>query len=302
MSVQKPFLKWIGGKTQIINDIITLFPKEMNNYHEVFLGGGSVLFTLLCMQEKNEIIINEGIYAYDLNEDLINVYKNIQDNVEILHEKLTYVFEQYDGINMLKGNKKPKTIDEALKSKESFYYWIRQKYNKIDKNSIERSALFIFLNKTCFRGMHRVGPNGFNVPFGHYKKTPKIISLDELCKIQNLIKKVEFKCLDFSKSIQNIKKSDFAYFDPPYVQENIKSFVKYNKNGFTLENHKELFNLILTKDQENVKMVISNSKTKLVEDYFVDFRIKEIKARRAINSKNPGSVVKELIIYNFGKN
>jgi DNA adenine methylase len=299
MSVQKPFLKWIGGKTQIINDIITLFPKEMNNYHEVFLGGGSVLFALLSNQRKNKIVINEGIYAYDLNEDLINVYKNIQDNVEVLHEKLTYVFEQYDSISVFKGDRNPTIIDEALKSKESFYYWIREKYNNMDKNLIEHSALFIFLNKTCFRGMHRVGPNGFNVPFGHYKKTPKIISLDELVEIQNLIKKVEFKCLDFSESIKNIKKDDFAYFDPPYAQENAKSFVKYNKNGFPPEKHQELFNLILAKDQENVKMVISNSKTELVEENFVDFRINEIKARRAINSKNPGSVVKELIIYNF---
>ena len=280
-------------------DIITLFPKEMNNYHEVFLGGGSVLFALLSNQRKNKIVINEGIYAYDLNEDLINVYKNIQDNVEVLHEKLTYVFEQYDSISVFKGDRNPTIIDEALKSKESFYYWIREKYNNMDKNLIEHSALFIFLNKTCFRGMHRVGPNGFNVPFGHYKKTPKIISLDELVEIQNLIKKVEFKCLDFSESIKNIKKDDFAYFDPPYAQENAKSFVKYNKNGFPPEKHQELFNLILAKDQENVKMVISNSKTELVEKNFVDFRINEIKARRAINSKNPGSVVKELIIYNF---
>lgn len=90
-----------------------------------------------------------------------------------------------------------------------------------------------------------------------------------------MIKKVEFKYLDFSKSIVNIKKGNFANFDPPYAQENVKSFVKYNKNEFTLENHQELFNLILAKDQENVKMVISNSKTKLVEDNFVDFRIRK---------------------------
>ena len=106
----------------------------------------------------------------------------------------------------------------------------------------------------------------------------------------------------FFRIHQKYKKDDFAYFDPPYAQENVKYFVKYNKIGVSLEKHQELFDLILAKDQENVKMVISNSKTKLVEENFVDFRIKEIKARRAINSKNPVSTVKELIIYNFENN
>ena len=121
-------------------------------------------------------------------------------------------------------------------SKESYYYWIRNKYNTIEKNTVECSALFMFLNKTCFRGMYREGPKGFNVPYGHYKKTPVIIKQQDLNTISELIKDVEFIHSDFRDSIKKIKPSDFVYFDPPYAQENKNSFVDYVADGFTLEN------------------------------------------------------------------
>lgn len=294
--LQKPFLKWIGGKTQIINDIISKIPNEINNYHELFLGGGSVLFAVLSLQKQNKIIIKNKIYAYDINNDLINVYKNIQHNKDELYEFIDFYINEYDSINGTTINRKPTSIEEAKTSKESYYYWIRNKYNNIDKNSIECSALFIFINKTCFRGMYREGPNGFNVPYGHYKKTPVIITKSDLNYISDLIKDVEFKTSGFIDSIQNVKNDDFVYLDPPYAPENTKSFVGYVADGFSLETHQLLFDEI--KKNKKINFVMSNAKVDLVIDNFKEYNCIDIIARRAINSKNPGSTTTEVIIYN----
>lgn len=295
-NIQKPFLKWVGGKTQIINEIISKIPKEINNYHELFLGGGSVLLAVLSLEKQNKIIIKNKIYAYDINKDLINVYKNIQSNKEELYKFIDLYITEYDNIRGNIINRKPETIDEAKTSKESYYYWIRNKYNNIDKDSIECSALFMFINKTCFRGMYREGPNGYNVPYGHYKTTPTIITLSDLNYISDLIKNVEFKHSSFTESIKDIKSKDFVYLDPPYAPENSKSFVKYVENGFNLDMHKLLFNEI--KKLKNVKFVMSNSKVDLVIDNFKEYNCEDITARRAINSKKPGSTTTEVIIYN----
>ena len=294
--LQKPFLKWVGGKTQIINDIISKLPKQINNYHELFLGGGSVLFAVLSLQKKNKIIIKNKIYAYDININLINMYKNIQNNKDKLYNILKSYFKEYDNITGNIINRNPQTINEAKTSKESYYYWIRKKYNNIDKDSIECSALFIFINKICFRGMYREGPNGFNVPYGHYKKTPSLISETEINYISELIKNVEFKHCNFIDSIKNVKEGDFVYLDPPYAPENSKSFVKYVEDGFNLKTHELLF--IEIKKLKNIKFIMSNAKVDIVINSFKDYNCDEITARRAINSKNPGLTTTEVIIYN----
>lgn len=294
--LQKPFLKWVGGKTQIIDDIISKIPNEMNNYYELFLGGGSVLFAVLLLQKQNKIIIKNKIYAYDINNDLINVYKNIQKNKDKLYEFINLYIKEYDSIKGSIVNRKPKSIEEAKTSKESYYYWIRNKYNNIDKNTIECSALFMFINKTCFRGMYREGPNGYNVPYGHYVNTPTIISKKDLNNISDLIKDVEFKNCSFTESIKNVKEGDFVYLDPPYAPENSKSFVGYVADGFNLDTHKTLFHEI--KKMKNIKFVMSNAKVNLVTDNFKEYNCHDIIARRAINSKNPGSTTTEVIIYN----
>lgn len=296
IKIQKPFLKWVGGKTQIIDKIISKIPKHMNNYHELFLGGGSVLFTILSLHKHKKITIKEKIYAYDINTDLINVYKNIQKNKEKLYELINSYITEYNNITGTIINRKPKSVEEAKTSKESYYYWVRDKYNKIDKNTVECSALFMFLNKTCFRGMYREGPNGFNVPYGHYKKTPTIISKNELNNISDLIKNVEFIDNSFTQSIKNVKKGDFVYLDPPYVPENSKSFVKYVVDSFNLETHLSLFTEI--KKMKNIKFILSNSNVDLVREQFKEYNHDVVTARRAINSKNPGSTTTELIIYN----
>ena len=294
-TIQKPFLKWVGGKTQIIHDIIQKIPTEFNNYHELFLGGGSVLFAVLSLQRQGKITIKNKLYAYDINESLINVYKHVQSNKDELFEFITFYINEYDSITGVISNRKPTSIEDAKTSKESYYYWIRNKFNNIDKQSIESSALFMFINKTCFRGMYREGPNGFNVPYGHYKKTPTIITEHDLTFIRDLIKDVEFIQSDFSSSFQNLNTGDFVYLDPPYAPENDKSFVGYVAEGFNLDMHTKLFNEI-TK-MNDIHFVMSNAKVDLVTDYFKYYNCVDITARRAINSKNPGSTTTEVIIY-----
>jgi len=234
VKIQKPFLKWVGGKTQIINNILERIPKEMNNYHELFLGGGSVLLAILTLQKQKQIIIKKKVYAYDINKALINVYKHIQNDKDKVYKYIQSYLKIYDKLTGTEVNRKPKTLTEAKTSKESYYYWLRSKYNT-KEISYKRSALFMVLNKLCFRGMYREGPNGFNVPFGHYKKTPEIISKSELDKISELIKDVEFIHSGFSQSVQKIKKGDFVYLDPPYAPEDKKSFVGYVAGGFNLD-------------------------------------------------------------------
>jgi DNA adenine methylase len=294
--ITKPPVKWVGGKTQIINEIINKIPKEMNNYHEPFLGGGSVLLAVLSLIKQKKIIINGKLYAYDINLALISMYKNIQGNKDELCEYIEKYISEYNNCDGNTINRKPQNLEEAKTSKESYYYWLRNKYNKMNSKTIECSSLFIILNKTCFRGLYREGPNGFNVPYGHYKKTSNIISKDELNYLSDLIKDVNFIHSDFSLSLSNIEKGDFVYLDPPYAPENDKSFVGYVSGGFNLEMHRKLFEKI--KNFNEIKFTMSNSRVDLVMESFKDFKIQEIKCRRAINSKKPESTTTEVIIHN----
>ena len=242
--IQKPFLKWVGGKTQILDNVLSKVPKEFNNYHELFLGGGSVLLAVLSLQKQGKLVIKNKIYAYDINETLINVYKHMQNNKDALFEHIERYINEYDSLDGIEINRKPKTIDEAKTSKESYYYWIRNKYNTMDdKISVERSALFMIINKLCFRGMYREGPNGYNVPYGHYKTTPTIISKPELDIVSELIQYVVFECRGFEESINKPTNGDFVYLDPPYAPENAKSFVGYVADGFSIDAHLSLIHI-----------------------------------------------------------
>jgi DNA adenine methylase len=300
----KPVLKWVGGKTQILDKLITEFPKEINNYREIFLGGGSVLLSLLSHVKDGSIKINGKLYAYDINEPLIYVYKNIQSNHNTLYNEIQNLILEFNEINNEEEiNRKPKNIEEAKLSKENYYYWIRSEYNKLssdDKKSINGSTKFIFLNKTCFRGVFRVGPNGFNVPYGHYNK-PEIINKEHLDKIHNLIQNVIFECCDFNISLNNVEDNDFVYLDPPYAPETNTSFVGYTENGFNLENHNSLFKLVHKLTETNKKMMLSNSDVSLVRENFSNdkYNLTSILCKRAINSKNPESKAKEVIIKNY---
>jgi DNA adenine methylase len=308
----KPILKWVGGKQKFIKDILNEFPSEMNNYHELFLGGGSVLLGLLDYKNKNIIEVKGKMFAYDFNKDLIYVYKNIQDNPKKLFTELKKIKKEFLDIEKekqaedykkeeRKKNRKyiPMNIGEAKVDRESYYYWIRKQFNNMteeNKISIIGSVMFIFLNKTGFRGLYRIGPSGFNVPYGNYKN-PDILLESHLLGVSKLIKDVEFIHCDFTESIKKIKENDFAYLDPPYAPEKKDSFTTYTKEGFNLDKHIELFSLC--NKLGNKKFVMSNSSVKLVLDNFKQYNIKTIEVRRAINSKKPGSTTKEVLISNF---
>jgi DNA adenine methylase len=279
----KPILKWVGGKTQIMEKLFLDFPNSMENYHEIFLGGGSVLFELLEQIKNNNITVSGQIYAYDSNEALINVYTNIQKTHLEVYNYLMEVVNTFRSC--------PTEID-----KEKYYYNIRNIYNSVNKNDCYGSALFIFLNKTCFRGLHRVGPHGFNVPYGH-PTNPEIINKNHLEQVSELIQNVIFECCDFSKSMNtHFNENDFIYLDPPYVPEKENSFTGYTKHGFEKDKHVLLFQFF---KKCKGYIMMSNSNTELVKTTFKQYELTEIVAKRAINSKNPESKTMELIVKNY---
>jgi len=267
--LQKPFLKWVGGKTQIITEILNNFPNKIDNYHEIFLGGGSILLGVLSLIKENKIHV-KNIYAYDLNKSLIYLYKNIQTKCDDFIKEIKKIVDENNNITGVVINRKPKNIDEGKTSQESYYYWIRSKYNDMDDNdkiTILVSAYFLFLNKTCFRGLYRIGPNGFNVPYGHYK-SPCIYDEESLKNISELIKDVNFIHTSFETSLLYVKKNDMVYCDPPYVPINATSFVNYNSDGFEDILHEKLFRMLHELKKQKIKWMMSNSDNKLVLNSF----------------------------------
>lgn len=302
--IEKPFLKWVGGKTQIINEIIQHFPIKMNNYHEPFLGGGSVLLALLSNKVKGNITITGKIYASDLNSNLIGLYRNIQSNPVSLIAEVKKLIEEYATceIENQQINRNPKTLEEAQTSPESYYFWIRSKFNSLSKDerqTIPASAMLLFMNKTCFRGVYREGPRGFNVPFGNYKN-PSIMDEEHIMRISALFKDVIFTECQFSDAFARVQTGDFIYLDPPYAPENSTSFVSYTSDGFGLNHHNTLFTLCSDLKNKKAKMLMSNADVLLVKTAFPEplYTTKVINCRRAIHSKEPDSRTNEVLITN----
>ncbi len=283
----KPILKWVGGKTQILDKVLASFPKRMANYHEIFLGGGSVLLGLLSAINEGTKKVSGTIYAYDVNSALIHVYKNVQSRPDELFTVVNGMTVAY----------------KQSASKNEVYHTARAQFNSMtdeEQTTVLGSALFIFLNKTCFRGLYRTSKNGFNVAFGHYDN-PEIVNRDHLMEVSHLIRNVVFECCDFSKSLAQVGKGDFVYLDPPYAPETASSFVGYTAAGFGIEQHKMLFDTLNQFTKDSKFWLMSNADVTLVRDHFqqLSHSTESIVCKRSINAKNPASKAIEVLVKNF---
>lgn len=273
----KPFVKWAGGKRQIIDKLLKLVPIEYNTYFEPFVGGGALLFEL----SPKKAVIN------DSNKELINVYKMISTD------------EGYEAVVKLLNTYEKKHSEE-------FFYKIRNKDKDKAKFSMltdtERAARTIYLNKACFNGLYRVNSKGeFNVPFN---KKLKINTYDS----QNMIlayvyfqsNDITMLNTDFEEAIKNAKKGDFIYFDPPYDSENDTTFNSYTEEGFGKDEQIRLARVYKELSDKGCYVMLSNHNTTLINELYKDYNIHIISAKRNINSKgNKRGNVEEVIITNY---
>lgn len=269
----KPFVKWAGGKRQVINELLKYVPDEFDTYYEPFVGGGALLFEL----SPKKAVIN------DSNEELMNVY-NVLCNEEKF-KKMCNLLNSYE-----------------TKHSEEFYYNIRNKdrsktaFNRL--SDYTRAARTIYLNKAC---LYRVNSkNEFNVPFG--KKTHvNTYEGSNLITVSNYLTMNDVKILsvDFEEAVKDAKKGDFVYFDPPYDSDT-KSFTSYTETGFDKSEQTRLARVFKELDKKGVYVMLSNHSTVLVNELYKDYHIYKIEAKRNINAngKKRGKV-EELIITNY---
>lgn len=266
-----PIVKWVGGKRQLMFELLKNMPQNYNRYFEPFIGGGALFFEL---QPDNA-------YISDMNEELINLYQVVRDNVD----KLITDLQKHDI------------------SKE-YFMEIRNIDRTADyKNwsNIKKASRFIYLNRTCFNGMYRVNSKGeFNVPFGHYKN-PRIVDENNLINCSNLLQRTEIRHADFSEILTKVQKDDFVYFDPPYVPlSETSSFTSYTKDGFDIDMQFKLRDVCDELDSMGVKFLLSNSDTKLVNELYENYNIKKVFASRQINANADGrGKITEVLVRNY---
>lgn len=290
----KPFVKWVGGKTQLLDDIKKALPMDLSKrknvtYVEPFVGGGAVLFWIL--QEYPNItraVIN------DINAELICTYRVIQNDVQNLIIELERLQEQYLPLN-----------EEARKD---FFKIQRERFNEAEKTDVETASLFIFLNRTCFNGLYRVNSKGkFNVPHGRYSN-PKICDKETLMADSALLQRVEILCGDFAQTCRYAGENVLYYFDPPYRPlTETSAFTSYSKDGFDDAEQTRLRDFCDQIAANKSLFVASNSDPQNVDndDDFFDslyrmFNIKRVSAARMINSKGDGrGAISEILISNI---
>lgn len=293
----RPFVKWAGGKGSLIPQLNNFYPYELKNgiierYIEPFVGGGAVLIDILQKYDVQEA------YAFDINIDLINSYNVIKNNVEDLITNLKQMETEY--------------LQLEQEERKNYFYNKRDEYNNyrlegIEQN-IQRAAQFIYLNRTCFNGLYRVNKAGkFNVPMGNYKN-PTICDEENLRNLSELIQNVQFQYGDYRRSMEYVIENTFVYFDPPYRPLNVTSgFTSYTKEDFNDDNQRELAEFYRELNEQNAKLMLSNSNPKNTnkEDTFFDniyqgFNIDEIYASRMINANSKGrGKISEILVTNY---
>ncbi|MDR1854862.1 MAG: Dam family site-specific DNA-(adenine-N6)-methyltransferase, partial [Azoarcus sp.] len=246
----KPFLKWAGGKSQILNDIRHKYPPELETkitkYAEPFVGGGAVLFDILSRYDLKEV------YISDINKELIAVYTVVRDNSAELIDLLKRLESQY--------------IQSDSAARKEIYYKNRERFNELKalgNGTVELAALFVFLNRTCFNGLYRVNSRGaFNVPQGRYKN-PSICDESNLLAVSRCLQRVIIACADFKESRDFIDENTFVYFDPPYRPlTSTANFISYSEGGFGDKEQMELARYIDEMSERGAYILASNSDPK----------------------------------------
>lgn len=298
----KPFLKWAGGKSQLLSQFQNFYPSllkenKIEYYYEPFLGGGAVFFDII---QKFDL---KKAYLIDINEDLILTYKVIQNQVYNLIKQLKDLENTYKKLSKEK--------------RKTFFYQIRNIYNQQKKNFnyhkfsnswLERASYMIFLNKTCYNGLYRLNSEGeFNAPPGNYTN-PTILDEENLIRVSKLLSRAEILCTTYKIILKIVKKNSFIYFDPPYRPiSHSSNFVKYTQYGFSEEDQKELSQIFKILDKKNIYLMLSNSDPKNInpEDCFFEnlykgYFIHRIDANRMINCQgDKRGKIKEVIITNY---
>jgi DNA adenine methylase len=276
--IPKPFVKWAGGKRQLIPILNRNLPESFGTYYEPFLGGGALLFHILTDKNGQKCSIS------DLNSDLVLAYTTIRDRIDAL-------------ITSLKNHEK-----NYQKDSESYYYTIRESN---PRSEIEKTSRLIFLNRTCFNGLYRVNSKGkFNVPLGKYSN-PNIVNEENIRAVSHILQssRTAIKCRDFEAVLRDAKKGDLIYFDPPYQPVSATSnFTSYTTKDFTYDDLIRLAELCLKLDSRGCNVLLSNSDSQEVADIFAKnpWKITRIAANRSINSnskKRTGHF--ELLIKNY---
>lgn len=294
LKAAKPFLKWAGGKTQLLEEIQKSLPENFEQkecFIEPFVGSGSVLFWMLANYPNiKKAVIN------DVNTDLIITYKAIKNDVAEVVSQLKKWEQEYHQL---------KTDSDARKI---YYYEKRTLFNNRSEDEVTKAAIFIFLNRTCFNGLFRVNKsNGFNVPIGSYK-TPMICDEENLHAVSEVLQRVEILNGDFEETIQHVEGQTFFYFDPPYKPlSETSSFTSYSKGEFNDAEQIRLRDYCTKLHNEGHTWLLSNSDVKgRIEDgdffdkLYADYSISRVLARRAINSKSEGrGKLNELLIKNY---
>lgn len=292
----KPFLKWAGGKGQLLRDIEKYYPFEngiVTKYAEPFLGGGAVLFDILSKYELEEV------YVSDINPELVNAYCMIRDDIDELVTILKVMQDEF--------------IERDKDERKIYYMTKRELFNELkisgdETVNIEKAALMIFLNKTCFNGLFRVNKKGlFNVPMGAYKN-PMICDEENLRAVSEKLQNVRIECGDYRETANFIDEKTFVYFDPPYRPiTNTASFTAYTENLFNDDKQIELAKFVNDMNKKGAKIVVSNSDPKnsdgedeFFDDIYSSYKIKRVEATRMINCNGEArGKIKELLISNF---